>query len=303
MTWAKWLLFTTAITLTTQVAQAAPDVVTSIKPVHSLVSAVMGDLGHPSLIVDGQASPHHFSLKPSQAQALADADVVFWIGDTLETFLAKPIETIAQNAISISLINTSELILLPLSEDGHNHGHDHDEDHSKTAGADPHIWLDPQNAQHMITAIAKTLGDADPKNAQNYQANAQQAQNSISQLTNQLDEAIKPLRDINYVVFHNAYNYFENRFGLANSGIITLNPEIAPSAKRIAEIRDALQSQNVACIFAEPQFDQAIIKAVVKDTQTQTGLLDPLGANLESGPELYNELLQSIVQSFRGCLK
>lgn len=309
---------TLALSLSTAAAFAAPKVVTTIKPVHSLVSAVMKDVGEPAILVDGAASPHGYALKPSQAAALQDADVIFWIGPELETFLEKPIETIAGKAEAIALIDVDGVKTLPLREGGafeahdhgdhgghshgHDHGHNHAHGHDHGEEVDGHVWLDPENAKAFVAAIAAALEKADPANAAAYGANASTETARLDALIAATKEKLKPVAGKGFIVFHDAYHYYEARFGVEAAGSITVNPEVAPGAERIAELQAKLKELGAACIFAEPQFEPKLVATIAEGTSARTGTLDPLGAALENGPDLYHQLIDGLTASLTGCL-
>ena len=321
-------------------AQAEVMVVTSIKPVHSLVSAVMEGVGEPGLIVDGAASPHIYALKPSQAKMLQEADVVFWIGHELEAFLEKPMEAIAGKAKSVELVDAHGLVKLDLREGGafDEHGHDHDEeakagddhddhdhdkkaetdhddhDHAKEAKAgddhddhdhgqfDAHIWLDPVNAKAMVHEIEEALIAANPGNAAKYEANAEALMAKIDILTKEIAAELEPAKGKGFILFHDAYQYFETRFGLTASGSITVSPEVMPGAERVSELRKKVQELGAVCIFAEPQFEPKLVATIAEGTKAKTGVLDPLGASIAEGPELYFTLIRDMATSFKTCL-
>ena len=305
--------FVLLLGLTVSTAQAAPNVVASIKPVHSLVASVMEGIDVPHLILDGGASPHGFSLKPSDATALSQADVVFWIGPEMERFLIKPLGTLADKARSVPLMDADNIALLPYraggawdahdhageaeNADGHNHTHSHD-----SGEPDPHIWLDPANARAMVATIAKILAELDPTNAPAYLANAGKTETALNQLEADLDRTLAPVRDIPFVVFHDAFQYLEQRYWLTGAGAITINPEIAPGAARLAEIHDHIQDSGAACVFSEPQFLPRVIQVVTEGTGARTGVIDPLGADLTSGPGLYAEVMLRNAEAIRSCL-
>ena len=305
--------FAVFLGLTVSTAQAAPNVVASIKPVHSLVASVMAGIGTPHLVLDGGASPHGFSLKPSDAAALSQAEVVFWIGSEMERFLIKPLGTLADKAKSIPLMDAENIALLPYRSggiwDAHDHGaeagemkgHNHDHAHDATE-PDPHIWLDPANAQAMIAKIAATLAELDPDNAPVYLANAEKSKSALRELEADLDRMLAPVRDIPFVVFHDAFQYLEHRYWLTGGGAITINPEIAPGAARLAEIHDHIQDSGAVCVFSEPQFEPRVIQVVIEGTGARTGLIDPLGADLTSGPALYGQLMLRNAATIRACL-
>ena len=316
-------------------------VVTSIKPVHSLVSGLMAGVGVPSLIIDGAGSPHTYSLKPSQAQQLQDAKLVFWMGDELETFLAGPIENIVQSATTIKLIDAHDLKKIKFREGGmfDDHGHDdhdehdhekhdehdhekHDEhDHEKHAKKehddhgdhdghddhghgefDPHVWLDPVNAKAIVHEIEEALVKADPKHASTYEANAHKMMDKLDSLTAELREELEPFHEKDFIVFHDAYQYFEQRFDVVAVGSITVSPEVMPGAERVNELREKILELNATCVFSEPQFEPKLIETLVEGTGARTGVLDPLGASLNKGPDLYFQLIRNMASSLKKCL-
>lgn len=303
-------------------AQSAIDVVTSIKPVHSLVAGVMEGVGTPALIVEGAASPHAFALKPSQARAIQNAELVFWIGPQMESFLEASLATIGANAHSVLLGNIEGLVRLELREGGaferhghstksaHDHDHHDDEhdhaheghgDHDAHA-TDMHYWLDPQNARVMVGEIATALSAADPANASAYERNASAMSDRLDNLTARLQGELQPLEGRGFIVFHDAYRYFENRFGLTASGSITVTPDVMPGAERIREIRSVIGDLEAACVFSEPQFTPNLVTVVTEGTDARSAVLDPLGALLADGPGLYFELIETMAASFKDCL-
>ena len=315
-------------------ANAELKVVTSIKPIHSLASYLMDGIGKPELIVDGYASPHGFSMKPSHAKMLQNADLIFWVGEDLEGFLEKPLKSIAKKAEKIELIEIKGLNVLKFRErnifdehddhdDHDDHGkkeddhddHDHDEhakkeehddhdDHDGHEGHahgeyDPHIWLDPMNAKVILNEMVEHLIENDPTNEAKYKSNLDKALKEIDKLT------IEVMTDLNNsvssIVFHDAYQYFEKRFNVNILGAFTVNTDVMPGAEQLAEIREIIEHDKVACVFSEPQFNPDIINAVAKDMKIKTGVLDPLGATLDSGKDLYFKLIRNMSASFKGC--
>ena len=301
------------------VADTSPSVVVSIKPIHSLVAGVMQGVGTPSLLVTGAGSPHSYSLKPSQAEALQQADIIFWVGPGLETFLQKPVETLGLNAVSVALLQSPGVAVLPPRdkhdfgeehhdedhdaghEKAHSHeeGHDHDHDHG---GIDPHIWLDPHNAIALVKTIAATLAQRDPAHAAHYQANANDLESRIMALDKTLAVALAPVADHPFAVFHDAYHYFEDHYGLQAVGMLTLTPEASPSAERVQALQETLGTSGARCIFSEPQFPSNLVSIVTRDSGVSSGVLDPLGAALTPGSDLYFTLMQDIADELRKCL-
>ena len=296
-------------------------VVASIKPVHSLVSAVMAGVGEPHLIIRGHASPHTFTLRPSDAEALEDAHVIFMVGDTMETAFAGPVEALAGDARVVKLADTPGLVLRPIREggafeehdhDSHghagmddhgDHGHGHAHDHDDGPGPfDMHVWLDPINGWTMARAIAGTLGEIDPANAATYQANVDALLQRLERLTGEIAQASAPARGVPFIVFHDGYRYFEDRFGLTAAGSVVVSPERAPGARRISELRDKVERLGVVCVFDEPQFDKRLVDTVTEGSDVKSGTVDPLGAGIEDGPDLYFTLLHNMAAAFTGCL-
>ena len=291
-------------------------VVASIKPVHSLVSAVMAGVGKPHLLMRGKASPHTFTMRPSDAAALQEANVVFLIDEAMETTLARAIDALAGKARVVALADAKGLIRRPLREGGAfeadpEHDQDKgDKDHAREeAGGhhdhgefDMHVWLDPVNAWTMGRAIADTLSQADPANAAKYKANARALLPRLDALTAQISAAVAPVRGKPFVVFHDGYRYFEDRFGLNAVGSMVVSPGRSPGAKRLRQLRAKIRALGVACVFAEPQFDKRIVNVVVEGTEVRSGTVDPLGAAIEDGTELYFTLLRNMAAAFKDCL-
>ena len=410
MRYFKSLLFaSTLLSASALSAQADVNVVASVKPIHSLVSAVMEGVGEPQLIIEGAGSPHTYALKPSQAKDLQNADVVFWFGHELEAFLEKPLEAIAGDAKSVELLDAHDLVKLEFREGGafddhdhddhdehghddhghddhghddhghdehagekkHNdhdhdehkhdehadekkhddhdhdehkhdehadakkhddhdhdehehdehadekkhddHGHDdHDHDeHKETAGGhdghdhgefDAHVWLDPVNAKALVHEIEETLIEADPDNAAKYEANAEALMSKLDGLVAEISAELEPVKDKGYVVFHDAYQYFETRFGLTAVGSVTVSPEVLPGAERISELQAKIKELNAVCVFSEPQFESKLVTTLTDGTSAKSGVIDPLGATIEDGPELYFTLIRNMATSFKTCL-
>ena len=293
-------------------AQAEIKVVASIKPIHSLVSYVMDGVGTPNILVDGSSSPHSFQLKPSHAKMLQDADVVFWIGEDLESFLETPLSSIATNAAKITLMELDDIELLKFREKHIFDKHDDHEEHAEEQAEhedhhdehnhgefDIHFWLDPEIAKVMVKSITRELSDIDVANKSIYKANALKAIGELDELIEATK--LKINKDASYVVFHDAYQYFEQRFGIEVLGALSVNPEILPGAKKLTEIREVIEHENVKCIFSEPQFNPSIAKTIAADMDVKAAVLDPLGAKLELGKDLYFDLIGDMASSLEGC--
>lgn len=367
-----------------------PSVAVDIAPIHSLVARVMDGVGTPNLIVQPGASPHEYSLRPSEAAALQDADLVVWMGEDLTPWLEGAVETLAEGAAVTTLLEADGTILLDFREgalfeahdhdehgddehgheehaEGDEHGdhedhdehtehededheeHDHDEhgdddhaehddeeheehdheehsehdheehgeheeedhaehdDHDGHEGHDhgahdPHAWLSPQNASTWLNLIAAQLSAADPDNAGTYFANAAAARDEMAALSAEISATLDPVRGGSFIVFHDAYQYFETDFDFSAAGAISLSDATDPSPARIAEIQGRIQAEGIDCVLAEPQFNPGIVEVVLDGTQAGTGVIDPLGASLEPGPELYPQLLRNMAATLADCL-
>lgn len=273
-------------------ALAAPDVVVSIAPVHSLVAAIMEGVGEPRLLVPPGASPHAFSLRPSDAQVLANANIVFRVGSDLETFLDKPLTALASGTV-VSLAGAPGITEQRTTDQQDDHG-----DHA----GDPHIWLSIANARRIAEIAAETLGRHDGENAAAYGRNLAALNDRLDGLQRELGDLLRPVRKSPYIVLHDAYRHFEAAFDLAPATAIALSPERRPGARRLREIRDLLAAQNIKCVFAEPQYPNAIAATVVSGTNATLAELDPIGADLAIGPELYFNLMKNLGRSLAGCL-
>ena len=309
-----------------------PRVAVDIAPVHSLVARVMEGVGTPDLIIQAGASPHEYSLRPSEAAALQDANLVFWIGSDLTPWLTDAIETLAPNANVTELLEADGTIELEFregalfeahddhSDDDHDdkahdeheeEGHDDhsDDDHDDKAhdehehgDHDPHAWLSPQNAMTWMNVIAGQLSAADPDNAGAYFANAAAGRTEIKVLISEITATLNPLRDGRFIVFHDAYQYFETDFNFPASGAISISDASDPSPARIAEIQDRIAKQGIDCVLAEPQFNPGLVATVLEGSNAQTGILDPLGSDLKPGSALYPQLIRNLSTALAGCM-
>jgi len=330
-----------ALALTTTAAVAAPRVAVDIAPVHSIVARVMAGVAEPALIVEPGTSPHGYALRPSQAAELEATDLVVWVGPALTPWLEGPLDALAPDAPRLALIDAEGLRLLPIREGGpfeahdhdhgedtaaghdHDHDHEHDHEHAEDAAhehgddhdhgddkhahgaeaADPHLWLDPRNGVAIAAAVADALGRLDPDNAAAYVTNAAGFAAEMDALGAELDAALAPLAGRGFFVFHDAYGYFEDRFGLPAAGSIALSEAEAPAAGRVREIRDRIAAEDIACVFAEPQFEPKLIATVIEGSAARSGTLDPLGATLEPGAGLYPALLRGMAADLASCLE
>ena len=364
-----------AVLLGSTAVADVPSVAVDIAPLHSLVARVMEGVGTPDLVIPASASPHGYRLRPSEARALQNADVVFWMGEDMTPWLEGAIETLAENASVTALLEHQETMLLEFREgalfeghdhDGHGedhdehghddhdkdhdehahddhdkdhdeHGHDdhdehahdehgkdhdehahddHDEDHDEHAhddhdedhdehghGAhDPHAWLSPDNARAWMNVIAAELSAADPENAGTYFANAAAGRAELEELKDEISVLLEPVRSVSFVVFHDAYQYFESAFDISASGAISLSDAADPSPARIAEIQARVKNEGIGCVLSEPQYNPGIIAVVMDGTDATTSVLDPLGSDLETGANLYPQLLRNLATSLASCM-
>lgn len=283
---------------------AAPRVVASLPPLHGLAAAVLEGIAEPELLVRSGGSEHAYAVKPSDARALGSADLVVWIGPGLESFLAKPIATLARGDAVLTIAELPGITLLPRragqpwggsDEEGAGDAHAHD-------ALDLHLWLDPDNARLIVLEIAERLSAIDPERASRYRQNAKAAAARIFQIADALWWKLGPLRGVPFLVYHDAYQYFERRFGLTAAGAVAVDPERPPGARHLAELRAHARESGARCIFAEPQFQPDLVEILREGTDLRTGVLDPLGADLPLGPGHYEALMRALGESLRTCL-
>jgi zinc transport system substrate-binding protein len=321
-------------------AQAAPKVVVSIKPIHSLAASLMKGVGEPELLVDGVASPHTYQMRPSDASRLQNADVIFWVGHDMEKFMEKPLETLGGKARILELDEVEGLLKLHTREGGAFEGHDHDEEghdhaeagheegehhhdaeekaaeghdhaaetheghegHDHEEETDLHLWLNTGNAKLMAAAMTKTLVEADPEHAQTYEKNLADLNASFDALAVKIKAELEPVKDKPFIVFHDAYQYYEKEFGVKVAGSITVSPETMPGAARLKEIHAKVAELGSTCVFAEPQFEPKLVKVVLEGTNAKSGVLDPEGGSYQKGEALYGDLMLGIARSIKDCL-
>ena len=288
-------------------------VVVSIKPFHSLVSTVMQGVSEPALLLNGNNSPHTYSLRPSAAVKLQNADLVFWGGENLEGFLAKPIHSLAAGAWVFSFEDTPGLILRPFRsvkewqeldpESKNDQDHVKKQEIHRLPGNDPHIWLDPLNAQKITQYLVQILSEFDPENSQTYHSNGKKTILRLSDLNIQLETKMSSVSSKPYIVFHDAYQYFEKRYQLNPIASVTVSSGTSTSVGRLIDIRKKIKIKKVLCIFTEPQFSPKLVQTVISGTAVKKGILDPIGTSISPGPEMYFTLLNNISHSISTCFK
>lgn len=334
------------------VKSGEPHVVVSIKPIHSLVVQLMDGVGTPALLVEGAASPHTFTLRPSQAADLHNADVFVRVSEQVEPFTRKIAGSLDSSVRVVTLADTPGLTLFPVRQsgtfdahthddagghdhahdhashddghghdDGHaHHGHDHSEDHdhgknpktaavadagTKTSGnttMDGHIWLDPTNAVAIVTALQAVLTEIYPAHKDRFAANAAATIAALTRLQNDLSAELKPVAGKSFIVFHDATQYFERRFGVEAVGAITLSPDVKPGARRLTDVRRRIEALAAPCVFAEPGFQPKLLAAVTEGTDAKSGTLDAEGLTVSPGRDAYADIMRGIARSLKTCL-
>ena len=315
-------------------ASETTGVVSTIQPINSLVNAVIGNTGKTILLIPTEASPHDYKLKPSDTKILQNANIIFFVSEHLEASVTKIFENLPKNIKTINLMEDTGIQHLAIRDNeawerhDHHHGHsdhdghdDHDkhskkhDDHNHNKHAkkhddhddhekedDVHIWLSPDNAVKIIKKINKELSLFFPENAKIYSQNANQMIKRINQIKDELKNELSAIKDKPYVVFHDAYQYFETSFDLNAVGSVALEGDIASSPKQISFIKDKIVKLKASCVFQEPQFDSKLVKIVVEGTNAKIGTLDPLGVNIKSGENFYLQLLKNMAKSLKDCL-
>lgn len=289
-------------------AAAKPNVVVSILPVAAIVAGVMEGVDTPSVIVRGNASPHGFALRPSDARALGSADLIFWIGPSYETFLQRPLAGLGGRTQVVELARSPGVTMLPARGGG---GWEADHDHGPPAPRrgrpadielDGHMFLAPDNAKAIAQAAAVFLGAVDQENGPHYRYNARRLAERIDALDGELELLLEPVKNRPFIVFHDAYQYLERRYGLTAVGSVTVSAERAPGAQRLRELRRKITDAKAVCVFSEPQFQPAVVKTLVEGTRAKTAVLDPLGAGLPIEVESYFKTMGTLARALAGCL-
>jgi zinc transport system substrate-binding protein len=309
----KWLqrtLLASALLMAGPLSSASAAVVTTIRPLGFIASAIADGVTPTEVLLPDGASPHDFALRPSDIQRLRSADLVLWVGPDMEAFLTKalvPISATRKLAIS-ELPAVKPLLMKGEDDDDHDHAgeaHNHaDDDHGHHHGEyNMHVWLSPEIAKVTAIAIHDRLLELMPQNKDKLDANLRQFENLLTQTDKNVGNMLTPVQGKGYFVFHDAYGYFEKHYGLSPLGHFTVNPEIQPGAQRLHQIRTQLVEQKAVCVFAEPQFRPAVINAVAKGTKVRSGTLDPLGIGIALGKDSYGKFLSQLSSQYVSCLK
>ena len=306
-------------------------VITTIQPINSLVSAVIGDTGKTISLIPADISPHGYKLKPSDAKKMQEANIIFFVSNHLESSVTKVFKNLPKNIKIIDLLEETGIEHLAIRDNEawerhDHHGHDDHDDHDKhgkkhddhddhdkhgkkhddhddhESKDDVHIWLSPDNAIKIVEKVNKELSLLFPDNASKYSENSNKMIDKIQKLKNELAKDLAPIKGKPYVVFHDAYQYFEKTFDLNAVGSVALEGDIASSPKQISFIKDKIKKLNASCVFQEPQFDSKLVKIVVEGTNAQIGTLDPLGINISGKENFYIQLLKNMAKSLKECL-
>ncbi|CAI0773076.1 High-affinity zinc uptake system protein znuA precursor [Serratia rubidaea] len=306
----KWLQRALLASTLMMAGSATAAVVTSIRPLGFIASAIADGVTETEVLLPNGASPHDFALRPSDLRRLRSADLVVWVGPDLEAFLSKPLQPIdAQKQLSVAALPAVKPLLQKDAEGGHDHEghgdeHQHEHDHGHHHGEyNMHLWLSPEMAKVTAIAIHDRLLELMPQNKDKLDANLRQFENLLTQTDKNVGKMLTPVQGKGYFVFHDAYGYFEKHYGLSPLGHFTVNPEIQPGAQRLHQIRTQLVEQKAVCVFAEPQFRPAVINAVAKGTKVRSGTLDPLGSGIALGKDSYGNFLTALSNQYVSCLK
>ncbi len=325
-TLVPWVASVSALIAATAASAAdAPRVVVTTKPIHSLIANIMEGVGTPILIVDGSASPHTFTLKPSSAKAINEADIFVRVSEAVEPFSRKIVAALPAKVTLITLSESKGVQLFDQREGGTFEEHLHDDaraahsetDHKqggseKNAGKtehdheheakDGHIWLDPVNAKAIVETVTAALAQRYPAAADTFRANAARLNVKLDQLTADIMTNLEPVKSRPFIIFHDATQYFEKRFGLQAAGSITISPDVQPSAKRLTAVRKKIAQLGAVCVFTEPSFQPKLVAAVIEGSTSRTGEIDAEGIGLSAGNELYFELMRRISRNLQTCL-
>jgi zinc transport system substrate-binding protein len=276
-----------------------PKVAVDIPPMHSLVAQVMDGVGAPTIILPPGADPHGYAIRPSEARSLNEAEIVFWLGENLTPWLKRAIDSLAGDSVVIELLRVDGLSLLSYRDTRFTRheadGHDHED-------TDPHAWLDPDNAKVWLDIIAVTLSKADPANAGTYLYNAANGKDELDSLTAELSAMMQSIHGKPFIVFHDAYQYFEARFGIKTSGAIFHGDASDPGPAHLLKIKDTLRNLGVLCVFSETLYKPDFVSILIEKTGIRHGRLDPMGAHLELGKDLYFRLLRNLSEDLVSCL-
>lgn len=310
----KGLVFSALMGLTTaSLAAQPPQVLTTLKPLQLIAEAITDGISTPEVLLAPGASPHDYALKPSDSRKLANADVLMWIGPDMEAFLTRSAEQ-RPAATVLTLADVLNLKVRGKEEEHHDdedheaeheeadHHDEHEEGHHHHGGYNPHMWTSPALAIEAAHALTEKLREADPSNASRYVENFKRFEDGVNAEDARIKALLAPVKSSGYYVFHDAYHYFEEYYGLNHLGEFTVNPERTPGAKHLSEIRHALEAGQARCVFTEPQFTPAVVEAITRGLDVHQAALDPLATDIKNGPEGYEQFLDELAHGFANCL-
>jgi zinc transport system substrate-binding protein len=287
------LLLILTIPVQAQASAEAFSVAVTVKPLHSLVAGVMQGVAEPVLVMGTSASPHHYTLRPSERRALANASLIFWVGPELESFMPRILDSLDASSKNVALIEAKGLLRLPART-----AHHHAAAHSRI---DPHIWLSPQNAHAMVDAIADELSRLDAAHAHIYADNSkrlhQRIRESDGRIRRQLAGKTSP-----FLSYHDAYQYFEQVYGLNNAGFVSSGDEISPSAKYVHELRDKIRKQQLHCLFYEAPSRPALVDTLTRGLAVEALELDAMGTRFKPGEDTWFKIIHNLADSYNSCL-
>lgn len=305
-------LLISCLTLWSISAQAQVQILTSIKPLQLIAAAIQDGQGEPQVLLPPGASPHYFVLRPSDAKRLDQADLFYWIGPDLENFLPRLVKQRSQPSVAVQTLPELQLQYFGAAqthaEDEHQHEHSHtheliEHDHNHQPGTvDAHLWLLPHNAKVIAQRISADLSQLDPNNAKQYAANLHAFNQRLDRLDQQLQAQLQPLRSKSFFVFHEAFNYFEQAYGLKHAGVFTISGELQPGAKHVNQMRQRLQHAGPSCVFSEPPLQPRLAQTLAANLPVKLAELDALGTDIPITATGYEQLLQNLASQFSNCL-
>lgn len=295
-----------AFWLLCQPALAQVRVVTSIKPLQMIAHAVTDGVSEPSVLIPSSQSYHHFTLRPSTVRLLNSADLLLWVGPELESYLADAlrsarapvIEVLALPGLTTRHGGDHEHVTILVPDTGDHAGHQH----SSAGMIDPHIWLDTGNAALIAAALTARLSELDPRFADRYQQNLQRFVSDIDELTARLQGELAPLASMEYAVYHNAFQYFEEQFGLHHDVVFVQSDELEPGVRHMLAVRRAVSHLPLACLIEDVTTRAATVQSMLGDKAVRRIRVDTTGQNLQSGPDAYVQLMSNLATAFRQCL-
>ena len=283
-------LLVLALSTTAAAQEPKPLILASIKPLQLIAAAVAGDQADVELLLPVSVSPHLYQLKPSDRQRLAKADMIVWVGPALERFLLKPLALVEPHKALNIYDGVAE-----------HHGHDDHEEGGHAEG-DPHSWLDPIEAIAIAHKIAQQLMRVAPSKQPIFQQNAEHFEQRIRQLDKKLQAEFQAIEAKPYIVLHDAYSHFEERYGVKRAAALALSPDRKPGARHIWRIKQLIDKGGVGCIFREPQYKPAILESLIKDADIRIEVLDPLAAAIKLSPNAYELFIADFAETFLRCI-